>query len=174
MWRSWLARTAGGREVAGSSPVTPTITDGSKMSEDKKTTNNSHLIIYTDGGSRGNPGPSASGYVIYTSEMLMLKEGGEYLGITTNNQAEYQAVKTALEEARKLGAVEVNCFMDSLLVVNQLLGIYKVKNRDLWPIYSSIKELLAEFNSYSIKHVPRKENSAADSMVNKILDGRQI
>ena len=144
------------------------------MNDDEKTTSIDELIIYTDGGSRGNPGPSASGYVIYTSKMLMLKEGGEYLGITTNNQAEYQAVRSALEEAKKLGAKKISCFMDSLLVVNQLSGIYKVKNRDLWPIYSSIKELLGQFKEVNIKHIPRKYNEAADAVVNQILDSREL
>lgn len=100
----------------------------------------------------------------------MLREGGEYLGITTNNQAEYQAVKLALETSLELGARKASCFMDSLLVVNQLNGLWKVKNRDLWPIYQSIKDLAGKFDHVTFQHVRREYNTAADSMVNKILD----
>ncbi len=103
----------------------------------------SKFTINTDGASRGNPGPSSSGFVIKKDDEVIDK-GGSYLGITTNNQAEYQAVKLALEKALAHGAKSVDLQMDSLLVVNQLKGIFKVKNRDLWPIHEDIKRLLAE------------------------------
>ena len=99
--------------------------------------------LFTDGGSRGNPGPSAGGYVLYDKDNTMLVKGGVYLGITTNNQAEYQALKLGLEVAQKMGVSRVAVHMDSMLVVNQMKGIYKVKNRDLWPIHGSITELAA-------------------------------
>jgi ribonuclease HI len=132
----------------------------------------SDVVIYTDGGSRGNPGPSASGFVIYDNQGKILEEGGEYLGITTNNQAEYQALKLALERASDFTKGIVDVHMDSLLVVNQMKGIYKVKNRDLWPVYASIKILTANFSKVKFTHVFRASNSAADSLVNKILDAR--
>jgi len=136
------------------------------------TTRNDHVIIYSDGGSRGNPGPSASGFVIKDASDRLLFEGGKYLGVTTNNQAEYQAVKLALEKALEMGARYVQFRMDSLLVVNQLTGIYQIKNRDLWPIHSAIKELIVRFKEISFIHVLREYNKEADAMVNKILDAQ--
>ncbi len=128
------------------------------------------VIIYTDGGSRGNPGPSASGYVILDEQEKLIVEGGKYLGITTNNQAEYQAVKLALERAVEMGAKEVHFRLDSQLVANQLTGVYQIKNRDLWPIHAAIKELQKQFSEVSYTHVRREFNKLADAMVNKILD----
>lgn len=138
--------------------------------EGKSTTNNKELIIYTDGGSRGNPGPSASGYVVQNMQEKVLYEGGNYLGITTNNQAEYQAVKLALERALQLGARRLNFRLDSQLVVNQLNGLYKIKNRDLWPIHVNIQDLVKRFESVTFTHVRREFNAEADAMVNKVLD----
>jgi ribonuclease HI len=128
------------------------------------------LKIYTDGGSRGNPGPSASGFVLLDMDDNIVVQQGIYLGITTNNQAEYQALKLALEEARRLQASQVFVYMDSLLVVNQMLGKFKIKNRDLWPIYDSIKKIAVTFNTITFTHVPRELNKLADRMVNKALD----
>jgi ribonuclease HI len=128
------------------------------------------IKIYTDGGSRGNPGPSASGFVLLDMDDNIVVQQGIYLGITTNNQAEYQALKLALEEAKKLQARQIDVYMDSLLVVNQMLGKFKIKNRDLWPIYDSIKKLTTSFNSVTFTHVPRELNKLADRMVNKALD----
>jgi ribonuclease HI len=134
------------------------------------TTNLKELIIYTDGGSRGNPGPSASGFVILDQDEKLVFEGGKYLGVTTNNQAEYQAVKFALEKAVELGGRRLSLRLDSQLVVNQLNGVYQIKNRDLWPIHNSIKDLLKKFEKVTITHVRREFNREADAMVNKILD----
>lgn len=136
----------------------------------KMTTNFGHLIIYTDGGSRGNPGQSASGFVIKDAQETTLFEGGKYLGITTNNQAEYQAVKLALEKALELGGQYLQFRLDSQLVVNQLNGSFQIRNRDLWPIHNNIKELLAKFKQVTFTHVRREFNHEADAMVNKILD----
>lgn len=129
--------------------------------------------IFTDGGSRGNPGPSALGYIITDMTDKVIIENGEYLGITTNNQAEYQAVKMALDNAYKMGAREAQVFMDSLLVVNQLKGIFKVKNRDLWPIYDSILKLSKMYKKITFTHVPREYNKLADAEVNKALDAEE-
>ncbi len=128
--------------------------------------------MFADGGSRGNPGPSATGYVLLDDDDQILHQSGEYLGITTNNQAEYQAVKLGLEKARSVGVVEVDVYLDSLLVVNQMKGIFKVKNRDLWPIHESIKELMGEFKKVTFTHVPREFNTLADAEVNKVLDAQ--
>jgi len=126
--------------------------------------------IFADGGSRGNPGHSASGFVLLDREDSILVDKGVYLGITTNNQAEYTALKLALEEARKMGVQEVEVYMDSLLVVNQMKGIFKVKNRDLWPIHDAITQLVKQFKHVSFAHVPRELNKLADTAVNRALD----
>jgi mutator protein MutT len=132
-----------------------------------------HVIVYSDGGSRGNPGPSASGFVIMNQRQDVLHQGGMYLGITTNNQAEYHGVRLGLEKALEMGAKTVDFRMDSLLVVNQLNGIYKIKNRDLWPINERIIELAGKFEKVSFSHVRREFNQLADGMVNKILNAHE-
>jgi mutator protein MutT len=135
-----------------------------------KTSDVSHLIVYSDGGSRGNPGPSASGFVIMDSSENVIHEGGMYLGITTNNQAEYHGVRLGLEKAAAMNARSVDFRIDSLLVVNQMNGVYKIKNRDLWPIHERIRELMTQFDKVTFTHVRREFNQLADGMVNKILD----
>lgn len=131
------------------------------------------VLLYADGGSRGNPGPSATGYVLFDDQENILQQSGEYLGITTNNQAEYQAVKLGLEKAKQLGVRYVDVYLDSLLVVNQMKGVYKVKNRDLWPIHEAIKELGEHFQEVTFTHVPRELNKLADAEVNKVLDAQK-
>lgn len=126
--------------------------------------------MFADGGSRGNPGHSASGFVIMDMDDKVLVDKGVYLGITTNNQAEYTALKLGLEEAKKMGAHEIDVYMDSLLVINQMKGIFKVKNRDLWPLHDAIKQLAATFKHISFTHVPRELNKLADAAVNRALD----
>lgn len=126
--------------------------------------------LYADGGSRGNPGPSASGYVLYDDSEQVVVRNGIYLGVTTNNQAEYQALKIGLEQAKQQGAQIVHVYMDSMLVVNQMLGIFKVKNRDLWPIHDAVKQLVGQFKHVSFTHVPRSMNKEADAEVNRALD----
>lgn len=138
--------------------------------DDLSTTKDKSFIVHTDGGSRGNPGPSAAGYVIEDLKGQILVEGGEYLGITTNNQAEYQAVRIALVECSRLGGRRLQFYIDSMLVVNQMNGIFKVKNRDLWPIHENVKLLMKEFNEVTFTHVRREKNVAADTKVNEVLD----
>ncbi|QQG50744.1 MAG: reverse transcriptase-like protein [Candidatus Saccharibacteria bacterium] len=134
------------------------------------TTNLSHVIIYSDGGSRGNPGPSASGFIVMDDHENVIHEGGMYLGVTTNNQAEYHGVRLGLEKALEIGAKTVDFRLDSLLVVNQLNNIYQIKNRELWPINERIRELLTKFDKVTFTHVKREFNQLADGMVNKILN----
>ncbi len=126
--------------------------------------------VFADGGSRGNPGPSASGFVVLDLEDTILVDKGVYLGVTTNNQAEYTALKLALEECLKMGVREVQVYLDSLLVVNQMKGIFKVKNRDLWPIHDAIRQMAEKFEKISFSHVPREFNKLADAAVNRALD----
>jgi ribonuclease HI len=136
----------------------------------KSTTKLTEVKMYADGGSRGNPGPSASGFALFSMDGELVVKKGVYLGVTTNNQAEYQALKLGLEEARKMGVHDVHVYMDSLLVVNQMLGIFKVKNRDLRPIHAAIKDIVPSFGHISFTHVPRELNKVADDAVNEALD----
>lgn len=140
-----------------------------QKNDDKKTPSD-YITIFSDGGSRGNPGPSAAGFVVLNNRQEVIAEGGEYLGITTNNQAEYQAVRLGLEEAEKLGFKKVDFKLDSMLVVNQMKGFYKIKNRELWPIHERIRMLMTKFDHVSFTHVSRQFNQLADGMVNKTLD----
>jgi ribonuclease HI len=128
------------------------------------------IKIFADGGSRGNPGPSASGYALLDMQDKIICQKGVYIGVTTNNQAEYHALKLALEASQELHPKKIHIFMDSLLVVNQMLGKYKVRNRDLWPINQSINELTATFKEVTYTQVPRELNKLADSLVNQALD----
>lgn len=137
------------------------------------TTDVSHLVVYSDGGSRGNPGPSAAGFVVMNTQEEVIHQGGMYLGITTNNQAEYHGVRLGLEKALEMGAKTVDFRVDSLLVVNQLNGIYQIKNRELWPINERIRELLPLFEKVTFTHVRREFNQLADGMVNKILNAHE-
>lgn len=142
------------------------LNDVNKSSDDA-------VIIYSDGGSRGNPGPSAAGYIILDSRQEVIAEGGEYLGITTNNQAEYQGVRLGLEKAEELGYKKVDFKLDSMLVVNQMKGYYKIKNRELWPINERIRMLMTHFDRVTFTHVNRQFNQLADGMVNKTLDAHK-
>lgn len=128
--------------------------------------------LYTDGGSRGNPGPSAIGYVVLDTQDKIIKKEGIYIGITTNNQAEYYALKAGLEDAIRLGVKELEVYMDSTLVVNQVKGEWKVKNQELVPINIAIRALIPEFDHITFSYVPRAMNALADSMVNECLDSQ--
>lgn len=130
----------------------------------------SEVKIYTDGGSRGNPGPSAGGFAILDMANNVVKKSGKYLGVTTNNQAEYHSLKGGIEAARDMGVKRVHVFMDSLLVINQMKGIYKIKNRDLLPIHQAIKQIVSGFEAVDFTHIPRELNKLADSIVNDTLD----
>ncbi len=136
-----------------------------------ETTELTEAQLYADGGSRGNPGPSASGYVLMDMSGRIVLRAGEYIGITTNNQAEYQALKLGLEHAlHDYRAREVHVYMDSMLVINQMKRIFKVKNRELWPIHEACIELTTKFEKVEFDHVPRELNKLADEEVNKALD----
>ena len=128
------------------------------------------IIIRTDGGARGNPGPAAAGMVLEEPSGRELKAWGLYLGEATNNQAEYQALFQALKEAKKRQATEVDCYLDSELVVKQLKLEYKVKDKDLALVFMKIWNLVQEFNKVTFHHVPRERNKRADQLVNQVLD----
>lgn len=130
--------------------------------------------LYADGGSRGNPGPSAAGFVVVNADGQIVVKKGLYLGITTNNQAEYQALKSGLEEVLRMGAKSVHVYMDSMLVVNQMINKFKVKNRDLWPVHNQTKDLAARFEKISFTQIPRELNKLADHEVNMALDSAAL
>lgn len=128
-----------------------------------------HIKVFTDGGSRGNPGPSASGIVLLTTDDVVIEAFGVYLGETTNNQAECKAVLFAIEAALKHGAKKIDFYMDSMLVCKQLKGEYKIKNEALRPIYQDIWAYTKNLD-VTYTHVYREFNKAADEQVNIAID----
>lgn len=128
------------------------------------------LVIYIDGGSRGNPGPSGIGVVILDSKRKKIKEVSRYIGEATNNIAEYRALITGLEEAAALKANEVIINMDSELVARQLIGEYKVKNTDIKPLFEKALGILKSFKRFEIKHIARLKNKEADKLVNRAIN----
>lgn len=138
----------------------------------------SKIIIYTDGGSRGNPGPAAIGAVFCDTNKDILHNYKEYIGEATNNQAEYRAIIKALEillrsnwHKQNSDQSQVICYLDSKLVVEQICGNYKVKNPDIVIYIERIAKLLKEINmSVDFIHIPREKNKQADKLVNQALD----
>lgn len=128
------------------------------------------LKTFTDGGARGNPGPAGIGVVIKNEKNEVVYERGKYIGETTNNQAEYQALILALEKAHELKATEVTCYLDSELVVKQVKGEYKVKDSELAKLYLQVWNLKNKFGSISFHHIYREKNIEADALVNSALD----
>jgi ribonuclease HI len=119
-------------------------------------------VFYSDGASKGNPGRAGIGvYLEYGGDHF---EVSEYIGIQTNNVAEYAALVRGLEEARRLKAEEVNAYLDSELLVKQIKGQYRVKNKGLLPYYERAVSLIRSFNKFSISHVPRDRNKKADQL----------
>ncbi len=126
--------------------------------------------FFGDGGSRGNPGPAAAGFVLMDMDDHVLEEGGEFMGITTNNQAEYHSLEMGLERALEAGVKKIHVHMDSQLAIRQISGQYKVRSPDLLPRYKNVKSLLSKFEEATCVHVPRELNKLADGEVNRILD----
>jgi ribonuclease HI len=128
------------------------------------------LRLYTDGGARGNPGPAGIGGVIYNEEGRVVVEVSEYIGETTNNQAEYRALLATLGRAQALGATEVDCFLDSQLVVKQMNREYKIKDTGLAALAVKIHSLTVQIGRVRFHHVPREKNAVADRLVNRAID----
>ncbi len=126
--------------------------------------------LFADGGSRGNPGPAASGAVLIAEDGTILREVGEFLGVATNNVAEWKALLSGLSAALELGVDDLTVRLDSELVVRQLTGVYRVKAPDLIPLHARAKRLLRKFGTVDVGHVRRKHNAAADALVNRVLD----
>ena len=131
------------------------------------------VLIYCDGGARGNPGPAAIGAVVLdptTDPPTRLATVSERIGVATNNVAEYRAVIAGLEAARPYGARVARIRADSLLVVRQLQGAWKIKHPPLRPLFERARALLAEYEVVDLAHVPRELNTDADLLVNAALD----
>ena len=127
-------------------------------------------IVHVDGGSRGNPGPAAAAAVLSTPDGDVLDESSLTLGEATNNVAEYRALLLGLERARELGATEVEVINDSELVARQVNGEYKVKSPEMAALHAQALDALKQFDSWSIRSVPRAQNAEADALVNRALD----
>ena len=126
--------------------------------------------VYVDGASRGNPGPSGIGYVVVSENGEVLKQGGEFIGFATSRVAEYYALEEGMKVAIDLGLKSVRFVTDSLMVANQMNGIFQIKNQDILPIYEDVQKLLADFEVVAFTHVPRSQNAAADREANLAID----
>lgn len=137
------------------------------------------FILFTDGGSRGNPGPAAIGAVIADSSGKTIKSYGKAIGRKTNNEAEYEAVVFALAKVKALVGKEkakittLTVFLDSELVARQLGGVYKIEEERLFPLFIKIWNLRLDFARVTFEHIPREKNREADRMVNEALDKEQ-
>jgi ribonuclease HI len=132
------------------------------------------VVVYCDGGARGNPGPAAIGAIVLdptTDPPAELATVSERIGDATNNVAEYRALVAGLEAARPFGARRISVRVDSQLVVRQLEGKYRVKQPHLRPLYEEARALLAEYDEVDLAHVRREDNVVADALVNAALDG---
>ena len=128
------------------------------------------VTVNVDGGARGNPGPAAIAAVVSVDGGEVIDSRGEVIGHATNNVAEYKALLLGIERARELGAREVELVGDSELVVKQVKGEYKVKDANLQELHAEVKQALGGFERWTIRHVRRAENAAADARVNEALD----
>lgn len=126
-------------------------------------------VIYADGGSRGNPGPAGAGAVLKEGDKT-IAEAHKFIGIATNNVAEYTGLIIGLEKALDMGYRQVEVRMDSELIVKQMLGLYKVKNQGLAPLHQKAKQLARQFSDFKILHVRREMNSHADRLANLAMD----
>ena len=129
------------------------------------------ITINVDGASRGNPGPAGIGYCIRNHNGQVIEKGGEFIGFATSRMAEYYAMRKGIERAIELGYRSVRFVSDSLMVVNQLNGIFHIKNKDIIPVYQDIQAKLDQFEAVSFVHVPRSENQIADHEANFAISG---
>jgi len=127
-------------------------------------------ILYADGGSRGNPGKSAGGAVLYDEKKKEIAYGGIYCGVQTNNFAEYAGMLHGLQLAVQNGITDLEVVLDSKLIVEQMNGNFKVKNANLKPSFEQAKIVCVKFETVRFRHVLRHKNKVADSIVNKVLD----
>ena len=134
------------------------------------------INVYSDGGCRGNPGPGAIGIVIFDSEDNLLYEHSEFIGSTTNNRAEYTALIKGLDSCAKFTRKMVCCYSDSQLVVNQVSGVWKLKNDELRDLFYTVKRSAGVFNGITYQHVRRTHHNIkkADRLLNDAFKGRSV
>ena len=149
------------------------MTQGSLFSKAEPSRRSFEIVANIDGGARGNPGPAAYGVVVRNAQGEVVKEWGEYLGIQTNNVAEYSALIAALEYAAGAKHKSLKVLSDSELLVRQMRGEYKVKNPALRELYDRAGALTRKLDHFSIEHVLRERNREADRLVNQVLDDRR-
>lgn len=130
------------------------------------------LKLFSDGAARGNPGPAGAGAVLMDAEGRVVARLGRFLGIQTNNYAEYMGLLLGLKHARSLGVKELEVLADSELLIRQLQGRYQVKSPTLRPLYEEANALLGQFSRVKLTHVPREKNKVADEMSNRAIDER--
>jgi ribonuclease HI len=128
------------------------------------------IKIFIDGACRGNPGKAASGIIFCDPEGRIFDQVGYYLGQATNNIAEYMGLIKALEKAQEYGFEEIEILSDSQLLIKQILGEYAVHNPQLKKLFKKAQELIKKISSFSIRYIPREENTLADKLANKVLD----
>ncbi len=126
-------------------------------------------VLYSDGASRGNPGPAGAGAVLVLGEGRVLRLG-KFLGVQTNNVAEYQGVIIGLEKALEMGVRTLDVRADSMLAMMQLKGEWKLKNEGLKPLFERARTLIGQFDQVTFRHIPREQNGAADEMSNRAID----
>lgn len=127
-------------------------------------------VLRTDGGARGNPGPAGAGFVLEDDAGTCIASGGRFLGTTTNNVAEYEALLLGLGVARDKGVTHLVVFSDSELLVRQMNGVYRVKHPNMKPLFERAQALAKSFVSLEVRHVPRAMNAAADELANRAMD----
>ena len=132
------------------------------------------LIVYTDGGSRGNPGPSAAGFILTDTSGTQLQGKAFFLGESTNNVAEYMALEKVLEYIEKLEAPKLILLTDSTLVHNQIKKLWKIKDKKILDIYLKLSGRLSKYDTVDLRLIPREENREADKLVNKALDSKEL
>lgn len=129
------------------------------------------LKLYSDGGARGNPGPAGCGFVVYDQECKPVLQGKKYIGETTNNQAEYKAMILGVHAILgKFKPTDLECYADSELLIKQLKGEYKVKNKELQPLHKKLKDFFKQIPEVRLFHIPREKNQAADKLANEAMD----
>jgi ribonuclease HI len=129
-------------------------------------------LLFADGAARGNPGPAAYGFVLDDPDGVPRVAAGAALGVATNNVAEYRALIAGLESALDHGAIALEVRMDSELVVRQMMGVYKVRNEGLKPLFARAQALAGKFGTFRIAHVRRELNTRADAEANRALDSK--
>ncbi len=164
----------GGSPASGQASLFPQVksTGGEKIPGSGRGTSDEPLVLYTDGASRGNPGKAGAGFVVLDGSGTERAAGGKFLGVCTNNVAEYRALLLGLAELLRLGARQVTLRLDSELIVKQLKGQYRVRHEQLLPLYHEVKKLLGGFTTVRVEHVRREYNTRADQLANQAIDGR--